>query len=149
MSQQERQAITLEEALEQLQLLESQLRQLQTAMTELETRIAQLTAVEDAISALSAGQHEALVPLDGRGTVLLRATISQVERVMVHVGLNLFVDVPRDKALEYIRDEKALLSKLLDRYRQEYGRIAQYYTALRSAVEQALQQAQQGPQPQQ
>jgi len=140
---QERAAITLEEALEQLQLLESQLRQLQTTMTEIEVRITQLTAVEDAIVKLSEGQHEALVPLDGRGTVLVKASIGPVERLLVHAGLNIFVDLPRDKALEVIRDEKASLSKLLDGYRREYGRIAEYYTALRSAVEQALQQVQQ------
>jgi prefoldin alpha subunit len=143
LSGQERQAITLEEALEQLQLLEGQLRQLQSVMGELETRIAQLTSVEDAIATLATGEHEALVPLDGRGSVLIKVTVKNVDRLLVHVGLNLFVDVPREKALEYIRDEKALLSKMLDRYRQEYGRLAQYYAALRSAVEQALQAAQQ------
>jgi prefoldin alpha subunit len=141
LSQQEQQAITLEEALEQLQLLENQLRQLQTIMGELEARIVQLTSVEDAIATLATGEHETLVPLDSRGSVFVRAQVKSVERLLVHVGLNLFVDVPREKALEYIREEKALLSKMLDNYRQEYGKLAQYYAALRSAVEQALQQA--------
>ncbi|ABM81420.1 prefoldin subunit alpha [Hyperthermus butylicus] len=133
--------ITLEEALEQLSLLESQLNQLQATIREIEVRIAQLTAVEDALASLAEGAEDALIPLDGRGTVLVPASIKKLERILVHAGLNVFVEVDREKALEYLRDEKAALSKLLDAYSREYARLAQYYSALRSAIESALQAA--------
>jgi len=133
------QTITLEEAIEQLTLLENQIKQLQTAAAELEARLLQLSSVEEAIMGIQGGVEDALVPLDSRGGVLVRASIKPLERVVVHAGLDIFVEVSREKALAFLREERASMSKLLDAYRRELAKLTQYYTALRSAVEQALQ----------
>ncbi|HIC99656.1 MAG TPA: hypothetical protein EYP08_08600, partial [Pyrodictiaceae archaeon] len=85
------QTITLEEAIEQLALLENQIKQLQTATAELESRLVQLSAVEEALMNIRNGVEDALVPLDARGGVLVRAFIKPLEKILVHVGLDLFV----------------------------------------------------------
>ncbi|ALL00514.1 hypothetical protein Pyrde_0464 [Pyrodictium delaneyi] len=133
------QTITLEEAIEQLTLLENQIKQLQTATAELESRLIQLSAVEEALMNIRNGAEDALVPLDSRGGVLVRASIKPLEKILVHVGLDLFVEVPHEKALKFIREERASTSKLLDAYQRELAKLTQYYAALRSAVEQSLQ----------
>ncbi|KSW11668.1 hypothetical protein CF15_02280 [Pyrodictium occultum] len=141
--QQGQRAITLEEAIEQLSLLESQIKQLQTAAAELESRLAQLSAVEEAIMDVHDGAEDALVPLDTSGEVLVRASVKPLEQVIVHAGLDVFVELPRDKALAFLREERASVSRLLDAYRRELAKLTEHYVALRSAVEQALQAAQQ------
>ena len=136
---QEQQAgITLEEALRQLELLEAQIKQLQAAASDVEARIAQLTAVEDALSDIRSGSDDVLFPLDPAATVVVRGAVRPLDTVIVHVGLNIFVEMKYDKAVEFVREEKAGLSKLLDAYSREIARLTQYYNALRSAIEQAI-----------
>ena len=136
------QAITLEEALQQLQLLESQIKQYEGLIAEIEARMVQLSSLEDAMRDLRGGSDDVLVPLDPRSLVVARAAVKPLEKVIVHAGLNVFVELPFDKALDMVRDERSRLSKLADTYRSELAKMVQYYEALRTAVEQALAQAQ-------
>ncbi|BEP18073.1 hypothetical protein PYJP_14250 [Pyrofollis japonicus] len=137
------QAITLEEAIAQLTLLENQIKQLQELVADLSARITRLSTVEEALLNLEKGSDDAFIPLDVTGTVFVRGTIMPIDRVLLHAGLDVFIEVGRDKALEVIREEKSSTSKLLDGYNRELAQLTQYYAALRSAVEQALQQARQ------
>ncbi len=132
------QSITLEEALEQLQALEAQIKQLQAAAAEAETRLAQLMSLEEALASLRGGSEDALLPLDPVATVLVRGSIKPLDRVIVHAGLNVFVELPHEKAVEHVREQRAAVSKLLDTYNRELGKLTQYYTALRAAVERSL-----------
>lgn len=132
------QGITLEEALQQLSLIESQLKQLQAAAAELETRLLQLGSLEEALASLRGGSEDVLVPLDPRATVVARGTVKPLEKVIVHAGLDVFVEVSYDKAVDVVRKEKAEVSKLLDSYNREIARLGQYYAALRAAIEQSL-----------
>lgn len=132
------QGITLEEALQQLSLIESQLKQLQAAAAELETRLLQLGSLEEALASLRGGSEDVLVPLDPRATVVARGTVKPLDKVIVHAGLDVFVEVSYDKAVDVVRKEKAEVSKLLDSYNREIARLGQYYAALRAAIEQSL-----------
>ncbi len=77
--------------------------------------------------------------------LFVRGSIEAINKAIVHAGLDVYVELPVEKALEHIRKLKAEYSKVLDIYRRELTNLAQYYAALRSAVEQAItrQQAQQ------
>lgn len=140
---QEQKAISLEEALAQLSLLENQLKQLQELVAELSARITRLSAIEDAIMNLEKGSNDSFIPLDTAGTVFVKGSIKPIERVLLHAGLDVFIELDKNKALEVIREEKSATSKLLDSYNRDLTQLTQYYVALRSAVEQVLQQAQQ------
>jgi len=139
----EQQGITLEEALQQLGLIEEQLKQLQAAAAELEARLAQLSGLEQALADLREGSEDVLVPLDPKATVMARGSLKPLERIIVHAGKNVFVEVGYDKAVELVRREKAEVSKLLDAYRREIAKLTQYYAALRAAIEQSLASASQ------
>jgi prefoldin alpha subunit len=138
----QQQGITLEEAIEQLNLLEGQIKQLQAAAAELEARLLQLSSLESALADLREGSNDALIPLDPKLTVLARGTVKPLEKLIVHAGSNIFVEVGYEKAVDIVRREKAEVSKLLDAYRQELAKLTQYYTALRTAIEQTLAAAQ-------
>jgi len=140
---QEQRAISLEEAIAQLSLLENQLKQLQELVAELSARITRLSTVEEALMSLEKGSDDSFIPLDATGTVFVKGLIKPIERVLLHAGLDVFIELDRGKALEVIREEKSATSKLLDNYNRDLAQLTQYYVALRSAVEQALQQAQQ------
>lgn len=142
MSQQEA-AITLGEALERLQLLEAQINQLQATIADIESRMNRLSSVEDALMNLKDGSNDVLVPLEPTATVIVKGEIKPLDKVIIHVGLNVFIEVSREKALEVLREERANLSKLLNVYNQELSKIVQYYNALKAAVEHSLATAQQ------
>jgi prefoldin alpha subunit len=136
-------AITLEEALERLQLLETQINQLQATIADIESRMNRLSSVEDALMNLKDGSNDVLVPLEPTATVIVRGEIKPLDKVIIHAGLNVFIEVNREKALEILREERANLSKLLNVYNQELSKIVQYYNALKAAVEESLATAQQ------
>ncbi len=137
MTEQQR-VITLEEALAQLSALEDQINRLQAALSEVERRINVLSVVEDALEKLREGAQDAYIQIDDSGTVFVPAEVKRIEKVLVHVGLDVYVLMDLDKAIGHVRDMRASLSKVADAYRRELGAVLQYYTALRSAVEQAL-----------
>jgi len=139
----QQQGMTLEEALQQLSLLEEQLKQLQAAAAELEARLIQLSSLEEALADLKEGSDDVLIPLDARATVIARGTVRPMDKLIVHAGKNIFVEVGYDKAVEFVRREKAEVSKLLNAYNSEIAKLSQYYTALRAAIEQSLAPRQQ------
>jgi len=131
-------SISIEEAIEQLRLIESQIKQLQSAATEAELRLAQLSSVESALSRLEKGSSDVLIPLDSNATVIVAGTVKPLDKVIVHAGLNVFVEVDLGRALNIVREERASVSKLLDTYSRELAKLTQYYNALQSAIQQAL-----------
>ena len=141
----ERRALTLEEALAQLSALEDQINRLQAALNEVERRIGVLSIVEDALERLKEGASDAFVQLDDTGSIFVPVEVKRLEKVLVHVGLDVYVLMGLDKAVEHVREARASLSKVADTYRRELAAALQYYTALRNAVEQAIarQQARQ------
>ncbi len=139
----EQRALTLDEALAQLSVLEDQINRLQAALSDVERRITVLSTVEDALARLREGSEDAYVQLDDEGRVFIPVHVLRLEKVLLHVGLDVFVVMDVDKAIEHIRALRADLSKVADTYRRELTGLTQYYLALRSAVEQALQRQRQ------
>jgi prefoldin alpha subunit len=138
MSSEQRQ-LSLDEAIAQLSVLEEQINRLQTALADVERRIAVLSTVEEALDRLREGSEEAFAQLDDSGQVFIPVSVKKIEQVLVHAGLDVYVLLPLDRALEHVRALRADLSRVVDAYRRELAALTQYYTALRSAVEQALQ----------
>lgn len=139
----EQRVMTLDEALAQLSALEDQINRVQTALSDVERRINVLSLVEDALSTLREGSKDAYVQIDDAGQVFIPVEVKKIDSVIIHAGLDVYVQLPVDKAIEHVRNLRADLSKVADAYRRELAALTQYYLALRSAVEQALQQARQ------
>ncbi len=136
--QERKEVITLDEAMQQLSLLEEQIKKLQSIVVDLETRITRMSSIETVLAELKEGSNDVLIPLDQAFSVVVKGSIKPIERAIVHIGLNIFIEVDREKAIEIIRRERTSASRLLEMYSKELTSITQYYSALRSAVEQAL-----------
>ncbi|MET1102338.1 MAG: prefoldin subunit alpha [Pyrodictiaceae archaeon] len=139
--------MTLDEAIAQLSLLEEQIGRLREVLTTTELRISSLTILEDALQNLREGSEDSLIPLDTSGIVYAPAAIKKLDRVIVHAGLDVYVEVSTNKALEIIRGLRTEYSKIAEFYRQELQKLVQYYEGLRAAVEQALARARAQQQP--
>lgn len=136
------QQLSVQDVIGQLAALEEHISRLQATLNELETRMAVLDAAEKALYTIEDGA-EILTPLDGVGDVYVRAKILESEKVIYHVGLDVYMELSRDKVVELIREERATVARIADVYRRELAQASQYYAALRAAVEQALSQARQ------
>ncbi len=142
MSERQQRVMSLDEALAQLSLLEDQINRLQAALADVERRMAVLSTVEEALERLREGSEDAYVQLDDSGQVFIPASVKRIETVLVHAGLDVYVMLPLERALEHVRALRADLSKVVDAYRRDLATLTQYYNALRAAVEQALQRQQ-------
>jgi len=138
------QAVNVNQLLQQLAVLEEYIRALQAAIDRLNTSLQVLYAGEKALEELRNGDAEALVDIDGGGVVYGFARIAGGEnaKVLVHAGLDVFIEVPIQKALEIVRGRQAEIAKVLDRYRRELANAVATYQQLRGVLEQALRAAQ-------
>ena len=141
-SGQDARQLSIQSVIGQLAALEDYISRLQAALNELETRIAVLDAAEKALYTIE-NDAEILTPLDGVGGVYVRAKILESKKVIYHVGLDIYIELPRDKVVELIREERASIARVADMYRRELAQASQYYATLRAAVEQAMSQTQQ------
>jgi len=136
------QQLSVQDVIGQLAVLEEHISRLQAALNELETRMAVLDAAEKALYTIE-DDAEILTPLDGVGDVYVRAKIIESEKIIYHVGLDVYMELSRDKVVELIREERANVARIADVYRRELAQASQYYAALRAAVEQAVSRARQ------
>ncbi len=144
MSATRQQGIDVNQLLQQLAALEEYIKALQASIERVNASLQVLYAGEKALEELRNGDVDAFVDADGGGVIYVHAKIPGGEntRVVVHAGLDVFIEVPIQKALEIVRDRQAELAKLLDRYRRELASAVATYQQLRSVLEQALRAAQ-------
>ncbi|AEM38852.1 prefoldin, alpha subunit [Pyrolobus fumarii 1A] len=137
------QRIDVNTLLQQLSALEEYIAALQTSIERINASLQVLYAGEKALEELRNGDVEALVDLDGGGVVYGFARINGGEKskVLIHAGLDVFVEVPIDKALEIIRQRQAETAKTLDAYRRELMNALGAYQQLRAMLEQAIRPA--------
>ena len=126
--------------LQQLRALEDYIAALQATLDRLNATLTVLYAGEKALEQLREGSVEALVDLDGGGVVYGKARIEggSDAKVLVHAGLDVFVELPIDKALRVIREKQADVSKAVDQYRRELMQALAAYQQLRGVLEQAI-----------
>ena len=134
------QQLPMQDVIGQLAALEEYISRLQAALNELETRMAVLDAAEKALYTIEDGV-EILTPLDGVGNIYACAKIVESKKIIYHVGLDIYMELPRDKVVELIREERANVARIADMYRRELAQASQYYAVLRAAVEQAVSRA--------
>ena len=136
--------VDLNTLVQQLRALEEYIAALQSTIDGLNATLNVLTAGERALEQLRDGGVDALVDLDGGGVVYGKARIEGGgdARVLVHAGLDVFVELPIDKALKVIRERQADVSRVLDRHRRELMEAVATYQQLRGLLEQVLRRQQ-------
>ncbi len=152
MSQPQQQQATVDPTavLQQLASMERYLNNLQKLIESVGNSLADARVARQALERLKQGpEGEVLVATDRTGNVLLKSRLSP-EDPIVHLGLDVYAQIPLEKALEILsRREKAVeaqlnqLQKELADKAKEFQRLQQLAAALSQQAQQA-QQAQ-GP----
>lgn len=91
-------------------------------------------------------QKELLVSTDRTGSVLLK-TILKNEDPIVHLGLNVYVQMPVDKAVELLEKREKAIESQLESLQKELADKAREYERLQQLVAVLSQQAQQAQMP--
>ncbi len=139
---------------EEIRVLTTQLSELQEAINAVQARLAALTSeleeVRLAIETISNvdrfKQCEVLVALDRKGYAYIRAQLQSLDKVLVHVGQNLYVVVPIDKAKSILAERERELSNAIQETEVELRKLMEVYTQLQKRLQShiAAMRSQQG-----
>ncbi len=126
----------LNELREAIQVAQNRVLAISSELDELRLAFETLNTIEK-----YGGQREALVALDRRGYAYVKANISISDKAVVHIGQDLYVLLPLDKAknvlasrerdlIAALREAEAELRKLNELYLQLQRKLQEYVSAL-------------------
>ena len=125
----------LAEARKYIEALESQINQLNSELVE-------IISSREFISELNTRDiKELIAPADRRGHVMVKVTPITRDRVIAHIGLEYYVELPLDKAIEVLSKKESDVKKAIDALQSELNNAVRYYRQLQAIVNAALAQA--------
>jgi len=125
----------LAEARKYIEALEGQINQLNSELVE-------IISSREFISELNSRDiKELIAPADRRGHVMVKVTPITRDRVIAHIGLEYYVELPLDKAIEVLSKKESDVKKAIDALQSELNNAVRYYRQLQAIVNAALAQA--------
>jgi len=125
----------LAEARKYIEALEGQINQLNSELVE-------IISSREFISELNTRDiKELIAPADRRGHVMVKVTPITRDRVIAHIGLEYYVELPLDKAIEVLSKKESDVKKAIDALQSELNNAVRYYRQLQAIVNAALAQA--------
>ncbi len=142
MSQQKAQYVDPAILLAQAQELQRYIAGIQSAIAELEgVRINTEKAIET-IKAVSEAEGEVLAPADPLGTAYYWTRPSEKDKYLVHLGLDIYVAVPKEKAVELLEKRLTAVMKDMGILRRRLEEATAQYNAIQEVLQRIMQQAQ-------
>lgn len=134
--------VSLDALIAQLNDLKGYIGALQTQIDQLTSELAEIRSSEELISELKTKKpDEVLAPADRRGHVMIRALPKVKEAVVTHIGQDLYVEVPLEKAISILLEKEKDVRNLLSSLQKELAKATQYYQQLEAVVNTVLSQA--------
>lgn len=132
-------AVPLESVLAELGELRKYIEALQAQIDQVSSELEDVIASRNLISELKTSKPDELfMPSDRRGLVLIRAKPLSKDKVVIHVGVNYYVEMGLEEAMEVLsrieREGKEVLATL----QRELNNALTYYQQLQGLVSQAL-----------
>jgi len=126
----------LNELREAIQMVQNRIAAISNELNELRLAFETLNTMERYGS-----QREALLALDRRGYAYIKANITVSDKAIVHIGQDIYVSLPLDRAksilsmrerdlISALREAEAEFKKLSDIYTQLQKKLQEYVTAL-------------------
>ncbi len=120
---------------------------LQSQLNQITSELSEVNNSKNFISELKTeGVKEVVVPTDRRGYVLTRAKPIDKDKVIVHIGLEYYAELPLEKAMEILINIEKDLRNTLTLIQRELSNATNYYQQLQALIGKALEQARQGTQ---
>lgn len=142
----------LQELSQQLQAIESEKEQLNEEIERLRT---EKTEIDEAMEALDLLETDSTVQVPLGGGAFVRATIDDIEQVVVELGGGYAAEQGRDDAAETLEGKKDLLDEQIEDVREEISNLDEEGSRIEQQAQQAQQQMiqqqmaqQQGPEDQ-
>ncbi|PUA33384.1 MAG: prefoldin subunit alpha [Zestosphaera tikiterensis] len=140
----QRVVVSLDALVAQMAELRKYIENLQTQINQIQEEISELRASSNALSEFKSGKtEEILTPADRRGHILIKAKPVSKETVVTHIGLEYYVELPLDKAIEILTLKEKELREASDELQRELVRVLNYYQRLENVVNTVLTQARQ------
>jgi len=134
-------AIPLESLIAELSEVRKYIDALQAQINQLTVELNEIGNSRNFISEIKSGAREIIVPTDRRGYVLTKARLEFTDKVIVHVGLDYYVEVPLEKAMDVLVNIEKDLRDTINTLQRELNNATIYYQQLQSIVNKALEQA--------
>ncbi len=147
----ESRAEELGEMAKQLEELREAIRITQDRYNLVASELQELRLALNTISSVSKYKQQAvMVSLDRRGFAYVKASITDVDNIIVHIGQDLYAKLPIDKAQEILKAKERDYTTLLREIEAELRKLTELYAALdRKLREQLSKYVQQQQQQQQ
>lgn len=137
-------AVPLDALIAELGEIRRYIDSLQNQLNQVTSELNEVSNSKNFISELKTGSiEEVVIPTDRRGYVLTRAKPIDRDRVIVHIGLDYYAELPLEKAMEILITVEKDLRNTLALIQRELSNAANYYQQLQALVNKALEQARQ------
>lgn len=142
MSDKRGQVVSLDELLQQAALLRDSIERLQAVLNEYASLAADYRAARDAIDAMSRGEGEVefLAALNPRRSVLGYSRLVRRDVFIIHVGGDVFVELPPEQAARLLVELEGEASKVVEQLNTELRRQVEQYSYIQTLLAQ-IQQA--------
>ncbi len=135
-------AVPLDAILAEMGELRRYIEALQTQINQLSGELIELSNSRELISDLKSGKAtELMVPSDRRGHILLRVAPQSSDKVVAHVGVNIYVELSLEKAIEVLSMKERDVKEAIKVLQEELRRATEYYRSLQAVVSSALPKA--------
>ncbi|RLG82172.1 MAG: prefoldin subunit alpha [Thermoprotei archaeon] len=138
-------AVPLEAVLAELTELKRYIDALQTQINGFTAELEELSASRSLIAELKArGVRETVIPTDRGRHVMVRARLAEDNTVLAHVGLDYYVRLSFDKAIEILNVKESDIREAIKELQKELSNMLTYYQQLQAVVNRAVSEARQG-----
>ena len=139
--EQRRVVVTLDELVAQLELIRAEAARLRDLLTQLNAEKAAITVAKESIdSILKAGQGSpVLFPLSTSPVALVEATPVSKDKVIVHLGADVYAKMDVSEALRLLTEEEGEYTRAIQEVSRRLAELenlqAQYEAVIRQAIE--------------
>ena len=140
---QEKVVIDLDQLRAQAMALEQLIQGYQEVLNRLEEARVNVQKAIDTIEGIKEGE-DILVPADGVGVAYFLAKPANTDKILVHLGVDVYAALPRDQALERLSKRLASIQAEIDRVRSQLAQAASQYNAILGILSQAAAAIQAG-----
>ena len=134
-------AVPLETLIAELGEVKKYIDLLQAQINQLTVELNEINNSRNFISEIKEGVKDVIVPTDRRGYVLTKARLEVSDHVIVHIGLDYYVELPLEKAMNILVSIEKDIKETINALQRELSNAATYYQQLQAIVSKALEQA--------
>lgn len=137
--------VPLEAVVAELERTKKHIEGIQENIKRAVDRLNDLAIARELISTIRLSKvEELLVPTDKSGTIYVYARLEKVEKVVVHIGQEYFIELSPEKAMEVIVSEENEIKELIKEFEKEFEEVSKYFRSLQEIILSARTQAKAG-----